>query len=297
MLFGNGMIHATYTALYERPEAFNRVGMGIAAYVNLFGVVDSFVMVSSLTKKVVNLIGVCVDRRLRHDALDDVRPNRSAFHVLYSDSNHFSAALNHSEDWLVVRVAARSSDFASLASASTSADIGFVHFDWRGTVKGFYVFGHEFVSNLVGDSPRGLVGHAKLALKLLRGYPATSACHQIHGIEPQMQGRRGLVKDGSRSRGQMLSASLTRPSLTLLRVLVTLELALRFALWTMCDFAIVRVAIAPQELKASVVVGELFHKLHERVLGVRRFGPFGLFSVYWWHSETMLHYFAYSVKG
>src|SRR5258708_40256009 len=120
--------------------------------------------------------------------------------------------------WVGVRDAASATDSGCWGSGSTSADIGFVQFDWRGTVKGFYVFGHEFVSNLVGDSPRGLVGHAKLALKLLRGYPATSACHQIHGIEPQMQGRRGLVKDGSRSRGQMLSASLTRPSLTLLRV-------------------------------------------------------------------------------
>ena len=112
-----------------------------------------------------------------------------------------------------------------------------------------------------------------------------------------MERRGRLVKDRASGRRKVLSASLTRPSLTLLRVLVTLKLALSFALRTMRGLAIVRVAIAPQELKASTIVRELFHKLHKRILGVRRFGPFGLFSVYWWHSETMLSDFAYSVKG
>src|SRR5258708_37632848 len=107
-----------------------------------------------------------------------------------------------------------------------------------------------------------------------------------------MERRGRLVKDCYGSWGQMLSASLTRPSLTLLRVLVTLELALRFALRTGRVESVVRVAIAPQELKASIIVRELFHKLHERILGVRRFGPFGLFSVYWWHSEIIRTQFA-----
>src|SRR5437870_2378531 len=151
MLFGNRMIHATDTALYQRPKAFNGVRVAIPAYVNLFGMVDPFMMVSRFAEKVVNLIGVRVDRRLRHDALDNVRSNRSAFHVLNSHSNDLSAALHHSENRLIVRVTARSSYFASLSSASTSADIRFVHFDRCRTVKGFYVFGHEFVPNLICD--------------------------------------------------------------------------------------------------------------------------------------------------
>jgi hypothetical protein len=145
------------------------------------------------------------------------------------------------------------------------------------------------VSDFLRDSVRGLIGHAKLALKLFRGDSASSACHQIHRIKPQMQGRRGLVEDSSRSWGQMLSASLTRPSLTLLRMLVAFEFALGFALRTMRVKAIFRVPIAPKKLKASIVIRELAHELHERILGLRRLRSFRLFSINWWHSEDMLH--------
>ncbi len=95
----------------------------------------------------------------------------------------------------------------------------------------------------------------------------------------------------------MLSASLTRPSLTLLRVLVALEFALCFALRTMRVKAIVRVPLAPEKVKASVIVGKLAHKFHERILRVGRLRSFRVFSVYWWHSEDIRTYFAYSVKG
>jgi hypothetical protein len=196
-----------------------------------------------------------------------------------------------------VRVRSRSAFYASLASASASTNVGFVHFDRLWPVKRFYIIGHEVVTDFLRDSVRGLVRHTKLALKLLRGYSATSACHQVHRIEPKVQGRRGLVKDGSRSRGQMLSASLTRPSLTLLRVLVAFEFALRFALRTMRVDTVIRVPITPQKLKTGVVVWKLAHKLHERILGLGRFRSFRLFSIDWRHSETMLHESAYSVTG
>src|SRR5207248_5477013 len=109
-----------------------------------------------------------------------------------------------------------------------------------------------------------------------------------HGIEPKVQRRRGLVKDSSRSRSQMLSASLTRPSLTLLRVLVTLKLAFRFALRTLRVNSVFRVTLAPQIIEASVIVWKLAHKFHERILRLVRLRSFRLFSVYWRHSEYML---------
>src|SRR5258708_24077787 len=207
-----------------------------------------------------------------------MRHNGRALRVLDSHANDFPATLNHSEDWLIVRVASRSAFYASLAATSATTDIGFVHFNWRWPFKGFYVFGHEFVPDFLRDAVRGLVGNTKLALKLLRGYPAASACHQIHRIEPKVQGRRRLVKDGSGSRGHVLSASLTRPSLTLLRVLVTLKLTLDFALRTGRADTIIGVPLTPQKVKAGVVVRELFHKFHKRILLLRRLRSFWLFS-------------------
>src|SRR5437764_550246 len=38
-------------------------------------------------------------------------------------------------------------------------------------------------------------GCGQLALQLLGGNPATSACHQVHRVEPQVQRRGRLVKD------------------------------------------------------------------------------------------------------
>jgi|SRR5258707_2386083 len=291
------MIHAANTALNERPESFNRVGVNIAAHVDPLRVTNARVLIARWPEHVINGQFVSLDRGRWQHALDNVRHDVSAGSVFNRDGHDFPAALNHSENRNIVRVGAGSACNASLASATFPADVRFVHFDGRVTFKGFNILGHEFVTDFLRDAVRGLVGNAKLPLKLLRRDSATSARHEIHRIEPQMERRGRLMEDGSGSRGQMLSASLTRPSLTLLRVLVALKLALRFALRTGRVDTIVRVAIAPQELKASIIVRELFHKLHERILGVRRFGPFGLFSVYWWHSETMLAQIAYSVKG
>ena len=151
--------------------------------------------------------------------------------------------------------------------------------------------------NLLCDAVRGLVRNAKFALQLLCGDSATSACHQVHCIEPKVKRRGGLVEYCASGRRKVLSTRLTRPSLTLLRVLIALELALGFALRTLRVQTIIRVPIAPQKLKAGIVGRKLAHKFHERILRLRRFRSFRLFSVYWWHSETMLHYFTYSVKG
>jgi hypothetical protein len=97
------------------------------------------------------------------------------------------------------------------------------------------------------------------------------------------------VEDRPSGRGKMLSASLTRPSLTLLRVLVTLKLALRFALRAMRVSPVLRVPITPEKLKTGIIVWKLAHKFHKRILRLRRTRSLRLFSVYWWHSETMLH--------
>src|SRR5437588_4695537 len=297
MLFGNGMIHATDTALNERPKAFNGVGVNISAHVNLFRVRDSFMVVSGLAEKVIRSILVRVDRGRWHDTFDDMRHDRGALSILNGYGNDFSATLHHSENGLIVSVASGTPCYASLASASASANVGFIHFDRRRTVKGFYVVSHEIVANLLRDAVRGLIGHAKLALQLFRGYSATSACHQVHRVEPKVKRRGRLMKDGSSGRGKVLSTSLTRPSLTLLRVLVTLELALRFALRTLRVNTIIRVPITPEKVKTGVIVGKLAHKFHERLLRLGRFRSFRLFSIDWRHNGDIRTQFAYSVKG
>src|SRR5580765_2278046 len=121
MLLGNGMIHAANPALNERPETFNGVGVAIPAHVDPFRMANALVMVSGLSKHVVNRKLVSVDRGRWQNALDHVRHYLCAGSVFNRDGHDFSATLNHSEYWRIVRVGAGTACNASLASASFSA--------------------------------------------------------------------------------------------------------------------------------------------------------------------------------
>src|SRR5260370_30466806 len=226
------MIHATNTALHKRPEAFDSIRMAIPAHVNLLRVTNARVLIARWPKHVVNSQFVSVDRGRWQHALDNVRHDVRPRSILNRDGHDFPATLNHSENRNVVRVGAGSACNASLAPATFPADIGFVHFDRRVTFKGFNIFGHEFVTDFLRDAVRGLVGNAKLTLKLLRGDSATSACHEVHRIEPQMKRRGRLMEDRASGRRKVLSASLTRPSLTLLREFKRYEHSQQRQAWT-----------------------------------------------------------------
>ncbi len=271
------MIHATNTALCERPEAFDGVGVAIPAHVNLLGVVNPFVLVSRFAEKVINAIRVRVDRRRWHHTFENMRSEGVSLDVINRHGNDFTATLHHSEHRRVMRVFAGASYCASLTSASLSANVALVHFDRSVGIEGFKIFGHEFMPDFVSDSPRGLVGHAKLALQLLRGNPATSACHEVHRVEPKVKRSRRLVKDRSGCRSDVFAARDTSPSLSLLLVFVTLKLALVAALGAMRVCSIFRVAIAPKEIQTGVASGNSRMNSISEYLDSEDFARFGCF--------------------
>src|SRR5260370_30236749 len=94
----------------------------------------------------------------------------------------------------------------SLTRHGFPADVRFVHFDRLVAFKRFNIFGHKFVTDFLRYAVRGLVGNAKLALQLLRGDSAASACHEIYRIEPQMERRGRLMEDCASGRREVLSA-------------------------------------------------------------------------------------------
>lgn len=297
VFLGNGMIDATYAALCERPKTFDGIGVAIPTYIDLLSVVYASVVVSRFTQEVICSPFVRVDRGRWKYSFKNVRLKRNAFCVLHRSDNNLAATLEHPKNWRIVSLTRRAASYASLTSTPTATDIRFINFNRSASIERLKLFGHEFVSDLMSNAPRGLVGYAKLSFQLLRGDSATSACHQVHRIKPKVKRRGRLVEDSSRGRRNVLSACLASPRLALLGVLVALEFALRFALWALRMDTVLGVPITPKEFKASVVIGKLFHEFHERVLRLRRLGPFRLFSVYWWHSEAMLPYSIYSVKG
>ena len=78
------------------------------------------------------------------------------------------------------------------------------------------VLAHQFVADEGEHPPRRLVGHAQLALKLLGRNATTSAGHEVHGVEPQVQRRGRLVEDRPRCRVDVSDHSRAGPGLALL---------------------------------------------------------------------------------
>jgi hypothetical protein len=103
---------------------------------------------------------------------------------------------------------------------------------------------------------------------LFSGNTAASADHQVHGIEPQVKGSRGLVEDGPGSRVDMVSTSDASPRLLKLFGSVFPKHSSLFALGAKGVLSIVGVALPPEPLQTCGIVGKLLHKLHH---GVFRF--------------------------
>jgi hypothetical protein len=91
---------------------------------------------------------------------------------------------------------------------------------------------------LVQAYERANMAVSKLALKVLRGDSASSAGDEVHGVEPQVQGRGRLVEDRPGRWMDVMTTAKTRPRLTPLRCGVSLERAVLVALRTMGRFPV-----------------------------------------------------------
>src|SRR5687768_17318554 len=104
--------------------------------------------------------------------------------VLLDVSNHTPAALHDTGN---VRLASEELGhvLALVREARLATEHRFVGLNLtRQTIS---VLRHEFTPDEMAHAPRRLVRHAQLALDLLRGDSATSACHQIHRVEPKLK--------------------------------------------------------------------------------------------------------------
>ena len=104
----------------------------------------------------------------------------------------------------------------------------------------------EGITNEVRHAPRRFISDAQLSLELLGGDSAAGASHEVHGIEPHVQGRRGFVEDGSRRRVQVVPTSYAGPTPAGLRGRVAPKSPLALALRARGMFSIWRVAVSPK---------------------------------------------------
>lgn len=242
----NGTLHLT-------PKAVNRVRVDSPANVFLLPVVDDFVFESQFPNVIVNRIFIGVNRRslfdVGTDQFDGV-DGRNAVHHL----RHNAASALHDADYR--SLIQRSSSTLTL---SNPANVGFIGFDF--TAKQGMASIHER-TDLMADSPRAFVSHAKLSLQFFRGNSVAALGEQEHGKEPRLEARRGFVKHRASRRVNLRSAE---------RALVGTTFGTPMEAVTLPAFAdVVGIASFPDELQTGGVIGELCVKLFEVELRLSR---------------------------
>src|SRR5271165_2707197 len=183
----------------QRPESFDSLGVNVAQYVHASRMIDAAMRIAVSVVSEVNVRREIIseDRRFGKHMFPDDRHQSAFLPVGCNHSLDPSTTLDHAEHCGLV--------FLGLSFAlSGSADSGFVHLNAKSLQLHLWL--GEQRANLLKHAPRGLVRYARLALNLLRGNTTASRGHQVHGIEPTPQRCGGLMKDGSRHRGNLRSA-------------------------------------------------------------------------------------------
>jgi hypothetical protein len=289
------VIDARNTAFNQRPEAFNRVRMHISAHVNFRRVMDAPVAESHVSQRIVEPRFIRKDCGRRYDTPHNMRQNVRRLRGRRNDlRDNLAATFDHPENRsLALESRLTPYPLREMFVSVFAAEIRFIKFDFA---RQFPAIIAQRIAKSIEHAPRGFIGNAQFTSKLFSGDAASGACDQVHRIEPKMQGRGRLVEDRPRSRMQMMAARHTRPRLPLLSCVVTPKRAGFVALRTMRVLAVGRQTIVPKPRQARLIVRELPHELHQRVMRVRRGATQRILSISCGH-EKRLADGIYTVKG
>lgn len=244
------MMDTRQAALHEGPKPFDGVGMRCTGHVDSRCVVNTLVLVPNRIKRVIGLVLVGEHDGGRHDVVSDHRSQRACVGIGddLGDDATFALYDTLNDGLPTCTTSTFPTALALMPVLVLAPDVGFI--DLNLTREGVTVFLHEF-SDLVEHAPCGLVGNAKLAFKLLGGYSGSGLSHQIDGVEPRLQGRRGLVEDGS-SRGGYLEAA----EIAFVDFTSTDAMILGFPRASRAIHPL-SVSLVPEPVEANVLIGEL----------------------------------------
>jgi hypothetical protein len=189
MLLAHALVNASKTALQDREVALNRVRRHVAANV-LFAATGRGLMGCKLAVKLgVPAELVRMDRGVAlhvgaNDGLEVL--SRNARDV---EGAHCAVALDQREDLLLVFHALLALRVALVAPVGL---ISFNHLSSTTELAGRCRF--HASAQTVGHEPRGLVGHAKHALKLLAAHAFLGRADQVVRVDPLMEGDFGVFK-------------------------------------------------------------------------------------------------------
>src|SRR6266581_1747784 len=259
-------------ALHQRPEPLDGLYVNVPAYVDLLRVVHRAMRVQ-IVQLSEGLPFVGVDGRTRLDLRVDVRSQafsrvRFDFRVDLPVPHDLLAigglgsALDDAEHRRLVGVVRtwRTGPLWTVPPHPTTTDVRRVHLDRSREQVGVLV---EQRTDQLEHAPSGRVGDADLAFQLLRGNPASSASHEVHGLEPQTQRRGRTLEDRPLQRVLVVSAELAGVRGPVGQPVVLRDLpALRAE-------DPLRVQFAHEVVQTRRVVHELRVELHAREHGLR----------------------------
>src|ERR1017187_8621178 len=171
-------MEAPYQPAFEkRPEPINTLGMAITANPFLVGVYDYLVLEPALLKMRVQVAFVRHHLWFGGDNCVDLLSNGptvcggNVFRM-----NTASLPFDHAEDWFFIILRALA------ALVILAADVCFVGFD-RALKQTLNAIGHRLTNAMV-QVPSSFVGHAHVALHLLRGDALLSVAHDRYSQHP-----------------------------------------------------------------------------------------------------------------
>jgi len=183
-----------------RPETLNRVGMNVALDVLPLAVLNGFMEMPDRSNLVVAIGFVRGDDRVRRNHCLNERHQRNHLDVLNGAGLDLALPLDRTKHRRLA------SSATSTFATANAADVGFVQFDDFLSVQRIGGLFHKHTDLLV-DSPRTLVGNAKVPLKFFGGDTVLTLANQENGVKPHSKWCRAFVKNRSFGRVSLEAAS------------------------------------------------------------------------------------------
>ena len=200
-------MRADDAALEVPPEVFDAVHAGtLKADILASAVVDRHVAIAFSVKPGIACQFVGVQFATGQDVRQHNRLEAGAALVRNDLGDDVAVTLQHAHD---DRLASGAAHVLALLDA---ADKRFIDFygGARATDRRFAVNVGHVLADFMAHAPSGLVGNAKLALQFLRRHAVPRRGEQVHGVEPKLQRRPGLLEWGANCRVQVVTAPLAR---------------------------------------------------------------------------------------
>lgn len=233
-----------------RPETLNRVGVNVALDVLTLPVLNSFVKVPDRPDLVVTVGFIGRDDRVWGNHSLNQGHQRDHLDVLYRAGFDLSFPLDSTKHRSL------SSGTTPTLSPANPSDVGFVQFDNLLAVQRIGRLSHKH-PNLLIDSPRTLVGNAKVTFEFLGGDTVLALTNQKNGMKPHSKRSRTFVKNRSFGRVGLEATSASISS--------AVGHWMKRRLSTLRAFQTIGVTLLEDMSQASLVVGEVLFEVFNGV--------------------------------